>query len=67
MKGFLLVFVVSINVWCIYQIEHLITGGLDYYFVLLSAQAARWKAGLAVLLHWKERIESFFLSQLQCV
>lgn len=32
MKGFLLVCVMSINVCCIYQIEHLITDGLDYYF-----------------------------------
>lgn len=59
MKGFLLAFVVSINVCCIYQIEHLITHGLGYYFVLLSAQAARWKAGLAVLLHWKGSMERF--------
>lgn len=60
MKGFLLVCVMSINVCCMYQMEHLITDGLDYYFVLLSVQAARWKAGLAVLLHWKRTMERYF-------
>lgn len=60
MKEFLLACVMSINVCCVYQIEHLITNGLDYYFVLLSVQAARWKADLAMLLHWKSTMERFF-------
>lgn len=60
MKGFLLACVMSIDVCCRYQIEHFITDGLDCYFVLLSAQAASCKAGLAVLLHWKRTMERFF-------